>query len=76
MKKKNRSSAAQAPAGPRTVSLGDTVTRRVESLGAPKLWTGRVVYIHPQGRFHVVSFPVGFDGSGGAVRESFPVVTG
>lgn len=33
--------------------------------------TGTVVYVHPQGRYHIVEFAV----SGGAIREGFIGVT-
>lgn len=57
------------------VRIGDTVQRKPgtfaddgTSKSTKSLFTGRVVYIHPRGRFHVVAF-----GSGERpVRESFP----
>lgn len=51
------------------VQIGDVVTRRPVTFdtkdGQPA--RGRVVYIHPKGRFHVVEFGEGAT----AVRESF-----
>lgn len=54
----------------RRVQLGDIVSRRALTFSSTdakdaKLMRGRVVYIHPAGRFHVVEFEDG-------VRESFP----
>lgn len=52
-----------------TVQIGDVVTRRpvtFDTRDGP-LVRGRVVYIHPKGRFHVVEFGEGAT----AVRESF-----
>ena len=50
------------------VSLGEWVRRLAISMSKePKLMEGRVVYIHPRGRFHTVEFPT----MGGPVRESF-----
>ena len=59
------------------MNLGQTVIRTPLTVGAPleeskagkhrPTMTGRVVYIHPQGRFHVVEFETPL----GAVRESF-----
>ena len=62
------------------VRVGDRVTRRPqfprragnripEALRHPEL-RGTVVYVHPEGRYHVVSFPTR-DGSG-EFREAFP----
>lgn len=42
-----------------------TITCTVEKTHRPL--EGRVVYIHPKGRFHTVEFPT----MGGPVRESF-----
>lgn len=55
------------------IHIGDIVIRRPNIFafkedkdgGAPM--QGKVVYIHPRGRFHVVEFGVGSE----AVRESF-----
>lgn len=52
------------------VQLGDNVSRRALTFASTdakeaQLMRGRVVYIHPAGRFHVVEFEKG-------VRESFP----
>lgn len=52
------------------VQLGDIVSRRALTFASTdakeaQLMRGRVVYIHPAGRFHVVEFEKG-------VRESFP----
>lgn len=59
------------------MTLNQTVTRKPLTVGAPMeedkdgksrpTMTGRVVYIHPQGRYHVVEFEI----PGGVVRESF-----
>lgn len=54
------------------VQLGDIVSRRVLTFASTdakeaQLMRGRVVYIHPAGRFHVVEFGEGKR----AVRESF-----
>jgi len=57
---------------------GDRVTRSPETFAEgvetrerqkpqPRAMTGRVVYIHPRGRYHVVEFEV----AGHRVRESF-----
>lgn len=47
------------------VKVGDKVTEAVGSIG--RSLAGRVVYVHPQGRFYIVEFQV----SGGSFRESF-----
>lgn len=57
------------------VRLGDSVVRHPvtilapsDSMGPnPKAMRGRVVYIHPRGRYHTVLFD-------GGIRESFPGV--
>lgn len=59
------------------MKLGQTVTRKPLTVGKPleddkdgkhrPTMSGRVVYIHPQGRYHVVEFEI----PGGVVRESF-----
>lgn len=55
------------------VRVGDIVVRRPvtfydrDSAEGTKLVRGRVVYVHPKGRFHVVEFGEGKR----AVRESF-----
>lgn len=54
------------------VSLGERVRRKAITMcgtdsKGPKPMEGRVVYIHPRGRFHTVEFPT----MGGPVRESF-----
>lgn len=57
------------------MKLGQRVTRYPETFherdgerNAPrKATSGRVVYIHPQGRYHTVEFEL----RGGKVRESF-----
>lgn len=60
------------------VKVGDRVTRRPVSFTdstdgskAAREMSGAVVYVHPQGRYHVVEFGRGGDR---AVRESFPGV--
>lgn len=54
------------------VSLGERVRRLAISMSGtdskgPKPMEGRVIYIHPKGRFHTVEFST----MGGPVRESF-----
>lgn len=54
------------------VSLGERVRRLSISMSGtdskgPKPMEGRVIYIHPKGRFHAVEFST----MGGPVRESF-----
>lgn len=54
------------------VHIGQTVVREPVSLSKeggkkPQRMRGSVVWIHPEGRFHVVSFPT----NGGPVMESF-----
>ena len=60
------------------MQVGDRVTRAPETFlegqelkarehAKPRAMTGRVVYIHPRGRYHVVEFEV----AGHRVRESF-----
>ena len=63
------------PANDEPVKVGDRVTRRPVSFSDPtdktaRRMTGEVVYVHPQGRFHVVRFGEGAR----SVRESFPGV--
>lgn len=61
------------------LQVGDRVSRvRVTLTGqdglddkCPARMTGRVVWLHPQGRFHVVEFQFG----GGNIRECFKGVT-
>ncbi len=53
-----------------TVRVGDTVTRCPVSFSDTEdkqsgPLKGKVVYVHPEGRFHVVEF-------GSGVREGFP----
>lgn len=36
------------------IAIGDTVRKRVDAIGMRL--TGRVVYIHPKGRFYTVKF--------------------
>ena len=57
------------------VKVGDLVTRRpatftdsTDGSKATRKMSGTVVYVHPQGRYHVVEFGQGDR----AVRESFP----
>lgn len=58
------------------VKIGDIVVRKPETfnrydeekkkhINAPM--RGKVVYVHPKGRFHIVEFMTG----GGPIRESF-----
>lgn len=57
------------------MKVGDIVKRRpitfrpsFENPSLPaKIMKGEIVYIHPQGRYHVVEF----DTPGGKIRESF-----
>ena len=54
------------------MKINDIVTKTPSSycnagLGRVPPMTGRVVYIHPLGRFHVVAFET----RGGTIRESF-----
>lgn len=54
------------------VSLGERVRRLAISMSGtdskgPKPMEGRVIYIHPKGRFHTVEFSA----MGGPVRKSF-----
>lgn len=42
---------------PSTIHLGDTVTRHIEATS--RTATGKVVYIHPEGRYYVVEFDLG-----------------
>lgn len=60
------------------MQIGDRVTRTPQTFAEsvetrerqrtqPRPMTGRVVYIHPRGRYHVVEFEAG----GQRVRESF-----
>lgn len=59
------------------ICVGDIVVRRPvtfcdrDSAEGAKLARGRVVYVHPKGRFHVVEFGEGKR----AVRESFSGVS-
>lgn len=64
------------PSGP-AVRVGDLVIRCPVSFSDTEAkhagpMRGRVVYVHPQGRFHVVEFAL----RGGPVRESFAGVSG
>lgn len=58
------------------MKIGDKVTRQVVTMSDPtvkenkRTMTGRVVYIHPEERYHVVEFALPL----GNVRESFPGV--
>lgn len=58
------------------MKIGDKVTRQVVTMSDPtvkenkRTMTGRVVYIHPEERYHVVEFVFPL----GSVRESFPGV--
>lgn len=65
-----------APLSPTVpLQVGDRVSRVCVALTGqdgfnakePARLTGRVVWVHPEGRFHVVEFQLG----GGAVRECF-----
>lgn len=81
MKKKKRKYITVGPSGAEpteevmpahiggTVRIGDVVTRRPVTFDTKDgpLVRGRVVYIHPKSRFHVVEFGEGAT----AVRESF-----
>lgn len=58
------------------VRIGDTVTRKPLTIGdydekmrkhTDKPMRGKVVYVHPLGRFHTVEFMT----AGGPLRESF-----
>lgn len=54
------------------ITLGERVRRLAISMSGtdskgPKPMEGRVIYIHPKGRFHTVEFST----MGGPVRESF-----
>lgn len=87
MKKKRKYQTAQPknqpepelvqPSGSGPVCVGDIVARRPvtfcdrDSAEGTKLARGRVVYVHPKGRFHVVEFGEG----NRAVRESFAGVS-
>lgn len=44
--------------------VGEAVIRRPETFGRGRM-KGRVVYVHPEGRFHVVEFET----RGGVIRE-------
>ena len=60
------------PIGTGHVQVGDIVTRKslglVDNAGrVGQVMRGRVIWIHPRGRFHVVEFGVGQQ----AIRESF-----
>ncbi len=46
--------------------LGETVSRRPATFGRGRM-RGKVVYVHPAGRFHVVEFET----RGGVIRECF-----
>lgn len=50
---------------PSTIHLGDTVTRHIEATS--RTATGKVIYIHPEGRYYVAEFDLGFY----KFRESF-----
>nr|WP_326184234.1 hypothetical protein [uncultured Oscillibacter sp.] len=60
------------------MKLGEIVTRYPETFcelddkarSTRQPMKGEVVYIHPQGRYHIVEFEL----RGGKVRESFPGV--
>ena len=47
--------------------VGETVIRRPATFGRGRM-KGRVVYVHPAGRFHVVEFELP---RGGTLRECF-----
>lgn len=49
-----------------TAELGESVSRRPATFGRGRM-RGRVVYVHPAGRFHVVEFET----RGGVIRECF-----
>lgn len=61
------------------VRVGDKVQREPVSLSSywegnkkkQKVLTGRVAYVHPRGRYHMVEFTAK---RGGVVRECFPGV--
>lgn len=74
MKANRKKSMPQSSAGTmprkRFVEVGDLVRRHPQTFDLHKDFErmeGRVVYVHPLGRFHVVEFP----GRLGAIRESF-----
>lgn len=48
-----------------TIHLGDTVTRHIEATNRKA--TGKVVYIHPEGRYYMAEFTFRF----GKFRECF-----
>lgn len=48
------------------MQIGDEVVEKIYALDESK--RGKVVYIHPESRFHVVEFEFG----GGKFREAFP----
>lgn len=59
------------------MKIGDKVKRTPATFGAEQIVgdkrvklpvEGRVVYIHPEGRFHVVEFPMP---KGRSIREAF-----
>lgn len=61
---------------PMAVQVGDSVVRKPVTFSrydedqkkhTQAAMRGKVVYVHPQGRFHTVEFMTG----GGAIRESF-----
>lgn len=55
--------------GQKVARQPETITEREGSRYAPlKTLSGRVVYIHPRGRYHTVEFRL----RGGTIRESFP----
>lgn len=69
-KKKKQTPKPVSPAGS-ALTVGSTVTcvtsYGIDSNDPGKLMTGKVIYIHPRGRFYTVEFPVG----GRTFRENY-----
>lgn len=53
--------------GQEVVRMPETIFKRANGKAALRTMRGRVVYIHPRGRFHVVAFKV----RGKIIRETF-----
>lgn len=53
--------------GEKVVRMPETFRDYGEESRTPRAVAGRVTYIHPKGRFHMVEFET----SGGALRECF-----
>lgn len=54
--------------GQKVMRCPDTLCERENGKNSPRRsMRGRVVYIHPKGRFHVVEFEL----PGGTIREAF-----